>query len=211
MLLPGGLLDSVLNGISKKGKRTIKNEDWVEILDDTRGCLKPHLNTFANTPLGHISLWGNKNRQTIESDLRNIPIKAAAFPLSTPGFWAENYHNCSDVKLLKDSKTSGITTFWGITRKGDWAIVRLAVQKVVFEETKDGDFMRYKAVDVYDARTSSPCEISKECERDFFGIFDTLFLATYSWSTRREELARSAKGVHDSIEAIHQILRTCER
>lgn len=207
MQLPHRLLGSVLDGIrGKKEKGKIKDKDWIEILEATKGCLRPHLNTFANTPLGHVRLWGSGRTETLETDLQGISrVWEGAINLSTPGFWTEPH---SSGKKMSGTE---VMTFWGITRKGDWALVKLRAQVYVEGKTADGkEFRRHKAIELNSAKVSDVREICKESERDLFGIFDSLYLATYSWSKRREELARDAMAFHDSMEALHQIITSCQ-
>ena len=210
MLLPDGLLKLVLKVIKNKGiTSNFEGEDWREILEETKRRLKPNLSTFANTPLGHVSLFGVMDRQPIEKDLCDVPKKQDNFPLSTPGYWAENYSLCANVSLPKESDI-GTSTFWGITKKGNWAIVELRVQKLVFWDAKRKEGARYKALEINFARNSDLREIKEKCERSYSNIWDSIVVAVHGWAKRREELAKEAISFHERMEALNQIITSNE-
>ena len=206
MLLPNRLLNTVLRGIKNDGITVnFVNNDWIAILEEMKNCLKSNLSTFANTPLGHVSLFGAKDRQPIKKDLLDVPSDPNNFSLSTPGFWAENYSFCANVVLPKESNI-GTSTFWGITKKGNWAIVELKVQKIILGHTKGLETCRYKALEISCARDSDLPEIVARCERSYFNVWDSIVVAVHGWAKRREELAKEAMRVHESIEALNQII-----
>ncbi len=168
MQLPESVLSRVLDSVrGKKGKAEIKDDDWAGILENTRLHLKPHFNTFANTPLGHVRLWGSRQSATLESDLEGVTYGLeGCFQLSTLGFWTEprSSGNKSGTEIQK---------FWGITRKGDWALVKVRVQLYTRGKNPKGEkYRRHKALELVCAEISDPREIREECEQDFLAVLD---------------------------------------
>jgi hypothetical protein len=208
MLLPKGLIfdQGLMNRVvfaiqNAKGKE-IRGKDWIIILEDLKDCLNPYLSTFANTPLGHIRLWGGGGdcRETLETDLRGVAYNASNLALSTQGFWTE-------PRGGGNQKETDILHFWGITRKGDWILVKILAQMNVQGKDKDGkDFYRHKAVEVKHAQKSDLSEICKECKHTHANIFDSLYLAVFSWANRREELATQASRFHCGLQALHELI-----
>lgn len=217
MLLPDYVLSAVLDVMKKGGKA--EGDDWLKILGALRSelMLQDHLMTFANTPLRNVKLRSkNANdsnmenideNRTIGSALSNTREKPTNFPLSTPGFW---YHLpwCPNITIAKDSDF-GTWNIWGLTRKGDWALVQLSVHRY-----KPGDqsyWHCYRILDMVRASNSDPVEICMACKESFRGIWNSLCSAIQNWAEKRRKIAQSATAFETGIKSINEIVEKFAR
>lgn len=198
MHFPGNLMNIVVNAIKKSpDKKGLTDKDWKEILEETVYCLDPHLSTFANTPLGHVRLWGSGDRSMIETDLAETEYNSE-LPLSTPGFWTEPHGKTLDGP--------NNIVFWGLTRKHKWAVVQVVAQTIRGKDFRDKEFRRHKAISI-NAKECAVEEIKAVCGYDFFNIWDSLYLAIDSWASKREDIARAARSFNTGIAGINQIIQ----
>jgi hypothetical protein len=204
MLLPDRLLKEALTAIrhSLQGCQ-ICDQDWIRILEEAKKCLQPGLSTMANTPLGQVKLYSHFycDPVTIGSDLKGVAQNAYHMSLSTPGFWS----------IPPEMDQTNTVAFWGITRKGAWALIKILAKSELASAGGSGRVCpRNKAREIILARPASLVEIKATCQISFQDIWKTLNLAVKNWAERRTQIAEAATKFHNSLETVDQILSAAE-
>lgn len=192
-------------------KKCLTIQDWYELTEARRVFIKSHLKTFTLMKLGEYEcLMGESpSHHGIKCDAPKVGGDGK-FSLETQGVFG-GHHSVWEKRpadyyrfggQLSGWHPSGNAWFWGLTRAGQWILVKVDFRGE--SGYKNGGYERAKKVEI---GLSDPEAISAAMELKPWAIYGALGKAAGQWLAARKRLYNQALEIVKELEMEVEILR----
>lgn len=172
-------------------QRQLSDEEWLMALDIRRAMIEPHLDEFTLGSLGKvkcITLGGMPNQPLVAPGLHHHPY-------DIQGIFVVSSSSRQYPQDANDTVNPGSFYIWGLTRSGDWALVRVTYRNDfgykgrTTQHVEDVDF-------AHSMSTGEMCKTANVKPRD---VFVRLGKEVQAWAERRKQLYELAQRLADDM------------
>lgn len=193
----------------------LTDEDWINLLNERRSLIKPHLREMTLPTLGELNLVGDYfGHHSLKRDIETLTITGERFDLDTRAIFPmersipvlNTDHHV--IREVKGHSFSGRTErFWGLTRDAEWIWAEVFITKhpVPYKDRRE-IVARARVVNV-ELKTTTELKALVPPKL----VWEALGNAIKNWEKHRENLLGHAAELAQVVRTEEKLLSLVDR
>jgi len=163
--------------------RPLTRAEWIKLVEDRLWTIKPHLDIFTLREIGDLRLLASPTG-TLKDD--NPKVVGDSRGLKFQGIFESQ---CTKYEPTGDD--SGVLKFWGVSRSGEWVLVRVIL--TLGERTDPKYNVRLQKAEVVEIQKVSLYDLLIQMGTTPLSVWDSLGVAIQSWESDRKRIFEIAQ------------------